>query len=392
MSSPFQQVKPVLITSFVNKVCSLGMSLVPVIIVTRHWGESEGSMALTSIKVASVVGTLAGGWMADRIGARRATLFSFLCVAVGLAAMSAELGLIGFVLVGMVAQYGESVSKIAIRLLTTSSVDRSNQKEALGWIRVANNLAQAFSFSIGALAAGVGVVSLLRLDATMAFVAFVVGWFALPKGNAITRESDIESEGVFDSSRLRTAEPFIACCVFMFGWALLYDIFLSGIAGRLELFHPGEGLRWFSISMVINTVICTMLAVPATNLFQRPSRVFSSGIAAVIIGLAIAVYGIAQPWAVFVGVFVITLAEVALTALTQYTLIRLTPSHAREGTWFGGAMLVAQLGRLAGAALCFPWVVTRTIPDYVPYAAIGIAVATMVIPVYYRREFDNAVS
>lgn len=394
MSSPFQQARPVLITSFVNKVCSLGMSLVPVLIVARHMSAAEGSLTLTCIKVASVVGTLAGGWMADWIGARRATLFSFVCVTVGLLAMSADtdvVGFIGLIVAGMIAQYGESVSKIAIRLLITSSVDRSNQKQSLGWMRVANNLAQAVSFSIGAVAAGVGVAALLRLDAAMAFAAFVVGWFILPKDASREAIDGKGAEGVGDVARLSTAAPFIACCVFMFGWALLYDMFLSGIAGRLELFHPGEGLRWFSISMVINTIICTALAVPATNYMQRPSRVFAFGIAAVIVGLAVAVYGIALPWVVFIGVLVITLAEVALTALTQYTLIRLTPSTRREGTWFGAAMLVAQLGRLSGAALCFPWIITKTIPTYAPYAAVGIALVTMIIPVWYRKEFDRSV-
>ena len=108
------------------------------------------------------------------------------------------------------------------------------------------------------------------------------------------------------------------------------------------------------------------------------------------IGLAIATFGAHHAWLVFLGVLLVTLGEVALGALGQFTLIRLLPGRKNSGSVYAMAMLVMQTGRVLGASLAFPWLVGTE--DYAKLFTTVTAVVLVLATLSYvnRATFERA--
>src|SRR6185295_12732847 len=55
----------------------------------------------------------------------------------------------------------------------------------------------------------------------------------------------------------------------LLGWMFFYELFLEGGAGRLEMLHPGQGLRRFASMMILNSILCAAPSVRASRYFER---------------------------------------------------------------------------------------------------------------------------
>jgi hypothetical protein len=62
----FRQCRPVLLTTFTNRVGSIGLSLVPILLVHKGVTTGQGAFVLSTMKATILAGTLAGGALSDR--------------------------------------------------------------------------------------------------------------------------------------------------------------------------------------------------------------------------------------------------------------------------------------------------------------------------------------
>src|SRR4051812_41200248 len=85
--STFKRTLPVTLTSFVNKAGTIGLSIIPVVLVERKISVDQSAWIMGSIQAASLVGVLGGGWLSDVLGLRGTLLLSFLISGLGLAAV-----------------------------------------------------------------------------------------------------------------------------------------------------------------------------------------------------------------------------------------------------------------------------------------------------------------
>jgi MFS family permease len=354
LNSPaFRQSRPVLLTTFTNKVGSIGLSLVPILLVHRGVSTAEGAMVLTSLKSMILAGTLIGGALSDRLRSRTLVLAALLMSAFGLGLLPFQKTLWLILFCGIIAQLGESLMNVVQRILLMDRVDSVHQKEALGWLRMVNNFAQIFSYGIAAAASSLGVAPLMIFDSVTSLGAFFVGRKLLPStmDSRETTEHGL-SGGEIGGAASKTA--FFSFAVVLMGWALFYELFLEGGAGRLEMLHPGEGLRRFSTMMIFNTILCSAFAVHASRFFQKSWTAITGGLALTAVGILVAVWGMSSQGWVLAGMLLITLGEIMLGALAQYTLMRLTPSKKNAGFYYSLGLTLMQGGRIAGAALAFP--------------------------------------
>src|SRR6185503_16512821 len=83
----FEQSRPLLLTSFTNKMGSIGLSLIAILLVEKGATTAQGSFVLACLKAMIVTGTLVGGALSDRVGPRTLVLGAFLLSAIGLAGL-----------------------------------------------------------------------------------------------------------------------------------------------------------------------------------------------------------------------------------------------------------------------------------------------------------------
>jgi MFS family permease len=379
-SPAFRQSRAVLLTTFTNKVGSIGLSLVSILLVRRGATTAQGALVLAALKATSIAGTLAGGALSDRFDARTLVLAALLMSATGLGLMPFQNAIALILVCGVLGQFAESLMNVVQRLLLVEQVDAAHHKESLGWLRMVNNFAQIFSFSIAAAGSAFGVAPLMLFDSATSLTAFGVGRKILPR--ARVRADDAGAPLGAGDGAPSSVGAFVGLAVVLLGWTLMYELFLEGGAGRLEVLHPGEGLRRFSTMMILNTVLCAAFAVQATRLFRDSWRAMAGGVTLTAAGVLIAGWGMASQSWVFGGMLCITVGELMLGAVAQYALMRLTPAGRNSGFYYSTGLTLMQLGRIAGAGLAFPFLIHAA--DLSRFTALIVAVPLVQLAVLLR--------
>jgi hypothetical protein len=382
----FRQSRPVLLTTFTNKVGSIGLSLITILLVKRGVSTGEGTFVLGTLKATMLAGTLAGGALTDRFGSRTLVLLALLMSAVGLGLLPFQGSIWLILLFGMCAQFAEALMNVVQRILLMDLVDFAHQKESLGWMRMVNNFAQIFSFSIAALGSGLGVAPLMVFDASTSLTAFFVGRRILPLGSGTAAKG--RGLGGSKAEGLATKSAFFRCALVLMGWSFFYELFLEGGAGRLEILHPGQGLHRFSTMMILNTVLCAAFAVQATRLFQKSWRAITGGMLLTAVGILIAAWGMASQLWVFGGMLFMTLGEMMIGAVAQYTLMRLTPGDRNAGFYYSLGITLMQCGRILGASLAFPMLIHAV--SLAPFTLLVAAVLLFQLAVLWSLRGDVA--
>ncbi|MFI5345115.1 MAG: MFS transporter [Elusimicrobiota bacterium] len=382
----FRQSRPVLLTTFTNKVGSIGLSLITILLVKKGVSTGEGTFVLGTLKGTMLIGTLAGGALTDRFSSRTLVLLALLMSATGLGLLPFQSSIWLILLFGMCAQFSEALMNVVQRILLMDLVDFSHQKESLGWMRMVNNFAQIFSFTIAALGSGLGLTPLMMFDASTSLTAFFVGRKILPRtpGTAVKGRGlgGDKSEGQAGRS------AFFRCAVVLMGWSFFYELFLEGGAGRLEMLHPSQGLHRFSTMMILNTVLCAAFAVQATRLFTKSWRAITGGMMLTALGILIACWGMASQYWVFTGMLFTTLGELMIGAVAQYTLMRLTPGDRNAGFYYSMGVTLMQSGRILGASLAFPLLIHAV--SLTPFTLVVLAALTLQLGVLWSLRGEIA--
>ncbi|MDE2511133.1 MAG: hypothetical protein KGL74_08420 [Elusimicrobia bacterium] len=379
----FRQSRPVLLTTFTNKVGSIGLSLITILLVKKGVSTGQGTLVLATLKGTMLIGTLTGGALTDRLGSRGLVLTALLMSATGLGFLPFQDSIWLILLFGMLAQFAESLMNVVQRILLMDLVDFGYQKESLGWMRMVNNFAQIFSFSIAALGSGLGVAPLMMFDASTSLTAFFIGRAILPRRAAAHKGRGL---GGAKSEGPTTKSAFFRCGLVLMGWSFFYELFLEGGAGRLEILHPGQGLHRFSTMMILNTVLCAAFAVQATRLFQRSWHAIAGGMLMTVAGILLAVWGMSSQLWVFGGMLFLTVGELMIGAVAQYTLMRLTPGGANAGFYYSLGITLMQCGRILGAALAFPLLIHAV--SLTPFVAVVLTVGALQSAVLWSLRGD----
>jgi MFS family permease len=366
-------------TTFTNKVGSIGLSLITILLVKRGVSTGEGTLVLSVLKGTMLAGTLAGGALTDRFSSRTLVLAALLISAAGLGLLPFQTSIWLILFCGMLAQFSEALMNVVQRLLLMDQVEHAHQREALGWMRMVNNFAQVFSFSVAALGARLGLTPLMLFDSATSLSAFFLGRKILPR-----RDGPVQSGrglGGELSGGASSRWTFFRCALVLMCWSFFYELFLEGGAGRLEILHPGQGLHRFSTMMILNTLLCAGFAVQATRLFRKPWITITGGMLLTVLGILVAGWGMASQLWVFAGMLLITLGELMVGSTAQYTLMRLTPAGSKAGFYYSLGISLMQGGRILGAAAAFPMLIHAE--RLTPFTALMIGVFALQLGVLW---------
>lgn len=349
---------------------------------------------MTAVKGSTIAATLISGWSSDVAGVRITLLLSLVLAAIGLSFLPLHLGFVILMSSGVVAQLGITSINTTMRLLLTQTVERKNQKEALGWMRLVNNMGQVLSYGLATMTASLGALVLIWFDAATSLIAFFVGMKILPQpvsGISSDKHASSIDKGVDKGTdkRNRAWWPFIGCTLLLTGWNFAYEFFITGVAGRLKVFYPEQGLRIFSMMMVLNTVLCALLAVKATRVITRVVPSLMMGVVLTTTGLVLGVLGVQALPLVFGAILLLTLGEIIYGALMQFLLIRSVPPSRRENMVYSVAILIANFGRMIAAGLAFPMVVSAHNVAGAAWLSAGLGGVSLIILILGNKNFQN---
>jgi len=364
----FRRSLPLLATSFVNRCGTIGLSLLPILLVERHVPAAQAALVMSVVQAAGTAGVLGGGLLADRAGASRAVLASFLLQGVGLGLLPLAPALWAVTLLAVAARVGQSMFMSPARLLLVDWMPHDDQQEAIGWLRTANNAGQIVSYTLGAVFSALGVLPLMLFDAATSLAAATLG-------APLLRRRRVAAPVPRTGADAGTPGAAVLVAVCIGGFTFLYELFMTGTAASFRLRFGEDGLRLFSTAMVVNTVLCTLLGVWAARRLRDPRSVFPAGMALTAAGVLLALHPDAGKPAIFLGVLVATLGEVVFASIAPFVLLRLLPEGRGRGARHGGLLVLQDLGRIGGAAAAFPFVVHGGSPVLFAAGAGAAAVA-----------------
>jgi MFS family permease len=350
--SVFKKTFPLTFTVFVNKCGTIGLNLIPMLLVEKQLTASESSIVMTIIKTTSVVGTFLGSYLCDVFSMKLALLLSFFLSGIGLGILPLISSISALTIFASFAQLGSSMFGGPMRLLIANEVDPDEQQESWGWFRLANNLGQIVSYSVGTFFSSFGINALMYFDCLTSLGATAVGAKVIEDKKET--KSTVESKESFfgDSYKI-----FITFALVTGIFSLMYDMFIVAIAANTKLYFGFEGVKIFSIAMMINTIVCALVAVPASKKIKDPKLAIPLGILFMTLGSIISFHAKYNLTLLYFGIFVVSVGEIFYTALATFILIRITPETKKKGTIFGVALIFQPIGRIIGSALAFPYIV-----------------------------------
>jgi len=360
---------PLLVTALVNRMGTIGLTLIPALLVQHQLSATTSSWIMTTSRIGMILGTLFSGWIVDQKGPKQTLLWALILSSIGLFALPlvTQAPLLAFF--ALVAQGGNAMYPSSMRLLLVRLVDgESQQKVALGWVRMVNNLGQVVSYGIGALAGGWGLIPLFWLDSATGIISAKYAAAKIPAKaeNLVTQVNGPvlwwDPTSLFRQSirsqqeRLKTALGLGALGM---GFSFFYDLFMISSAARLSQELGPDGVSWFSLTMLTNTALCALLAVKATRIFIYPERVIPLAVFFAFLANWICFGTIpdcsqGMLYSTFIAILVLTGAELAFFATSTFALLQWIPKSPYQGRIHSLLVLLQVTGRLIAASISFP--------------------------------------
>jgi MFS family permease len=342
-------VKAIIGGVFVNRVGGfLNIFLVLYLIAEGH-SAAEATLGLGSYGLGGVVGVLIGGMLADRLGARNATVLSMSSSAVLIASLlylhDYLVLLIAVGLVGLVSQIFRPASATLLSELTPES----RQVMIFAMYR--------FGLNVGATAAPLLGFALYNLDhqrftllfwgeSLVALIYAGLAMAALPRRTSRTAEAGAAagpSGGYLDVLRDRRYVLYLIATLLN---AAVYTQYLSTLP--LDVKAQGVPIFWYTFAVALNGVLVIAFELPLTKLSQKWPLKLTVGLAFLLVGLGVGCYGLPLgPAVMIVGTLIWTTAEV-IGAPTVFAYPALAgPAHLK-GRYIGSFQFMFGLGAAVG--------------------------------------------
>jgi MFS family permease len=362
--------KAVLLGIFVNKLAAFIQIFLVLFLTDRGYTAGQAGLALGVYGGGAVLGVLLGGTLADRLGARGATLISMSGSAVLIAALlyvpNYPTMLATVALVSLVGQF----YRPAAMTLITELTPQHQLVMVTAMYRLSLNLGTTAAPLIGTALIALSYDWLFWAEALAALVYAVIAAVALPKRKVVTKEDGAKQDDTAKAEADKQAKRsgyramfadrrYLVFLVAMFINGVVYCQYLVTLP--LDLDNEGFSPLVYGVLVALNGGLVIALELPATKITQHwpTRRAALCGFGLVAIGYS--VYALPPMVAFFVaGTIIWTLAEI-LGAPTLFAYPGMAGPEAVRGRYiasmqaaFGlsyavgpivGALMWSQLGR-----------------------------------------------
>lgn len=353
---------PLLLTSFINKSGTIGLYLLPMLLIEKNLSIAESSLILGLVKASLFIGHFIGGVSSDRLGLRFTVNSSFLISAIGLAGLPFFDSAWLILLCGVFAQAGTAMFTSASRILLSELVARTNFQTALAWLRGTNNLAQMVSSFIAYVFSSMGLKFLFLFDATTSFIALLFGAKWMPDSQEHKKEhKDLKLIAILRDEKFwkdPQTKRYFAIITILFFFFIIYDLCFTGVSAKCKIIWGSKGIEYFTYFNLINTMIGGLLAIPAAQYFKDVRKAFPLGFLLVSAGGLLALNTDHSLIQILIGGLLFSFGEIIFASLSQFIMIEETPKYAK-GTFYGFSLILQSAGRVIGSAIMFPLVIAE---------------------------------
>lgn len=343
-------VRAILLGIFVNRLGAFFQTFLVLFLTERGFSKFEAGFALTGYGVGSMVGVLAGGALADRLGPRLATLMSMGGSAVLLlsvlylhpypALLTAVVG------VGVISQLYRPAS--ATLLSELSAPERQVMVFAL--YRWAMNLGTTAAPLFGAALIAVSYDLLFWAEAVAAVGYGVIAAIALPRRAPARDAAGTAGPSAAGGYRAVLADRRYALYLLaILVNAAVYIQYVSTLP--LTMRDAGLATFWFSVVIALNGLIVITCELLVTKLTQRMPIKLVVGLGFALLGAGLSLY--ALPWGVaifLIGTLVWSLAEI-IGGPTMFAYPGMVAPEQLRGRYIGSMQLMFALGGALGPGL-----------------------------------------
>jgi MFS family permease len=394
-------VKTIVAGVFINRLSGFLNIFLVLYLTSRGFSAGQASIALGSYGAGALVGVFIGGLLADRMGARNATVLSMASASVLTASLlflpTYPLLLAAAVLVGLGGQLYRPAAATLLSELTPD--DRQIMIFAM----------HRFGMNLGATAAPLVGLALFHFggqsynllfwgEALIAICYAVLAWVRLP-GRAALADRTARLHGSAPDAARRAAsgaEPsaggryrvmlrdrrYLVFLVAALLHTAVYSQYLSTLP--LDVVASGLPMLWYTLAVSLNGFIVIAFELLLTKATQRWPFKVTIGAAFALLGIGVAGYGLPIGPAVIIACTVIwSVGEIiGGPALFAYPAV-VSPRHMRS-QYISSFQLVFGLGAAIGPAaggILFSHIGHRVWP----VLALGSLVATLLVLVVVRN-------
>jgi MFS family permease len=348
--------------------------------VTRKFdvGMTEAGLLIGVFSLTSIVGSLFGGALADRLGRKVMLLFglvvsAFTSLLMGLVNVIALFFAI-VVFVGLFAEVGGPAQQAMVADL----LPEEKRTQGFGVLRVVVNLAITIGPTLGGLLASQSFMLLFIGDAVTSLVTAGIVYLALRETRPASREDEAEHtiaqtfSGYVDVVRDGTFVAFLGATMLM---VLVYIQMHTTLAVYLRDSH-GISTRGFGYLLSLNAAMVVLFQFPITRWITKYRALMVRATGTLLYAIGFSLYGFVSTYALFIlSIVIITVGEMFTAPVGQAIVARLAPEDMR-----GRYMAVFGFGWViptAGGTLLAGLVMDNTDPRWVWYGAgiIGLIAA-----------------
>lgn len=338
--------------TFVNRFGSF--VLVFLVLYVKHLGYSTAAagLAASAYGAGSIVASLLGGWVADRLGRRSSLALSMFSSAAAMLALSQARPLpLILVLSGLVGLTTE-LYRPASSALLADLVAPEQRVAAFGVWRFAINLGYAAGPLVAGLLAHRSFFLLFAGDAATSVAFGVLALAALPPGVRPDSRQEVRGKAMRTIATDRRFLLFLSASVL---GAFVY--FQAQTTFALQVVADGHSSVVYGGLLAINGLVIVLVELPLISVTQRLPRVpvLAAGLLLEGLGFGLIPVSGATAWLAFT-VVVWTFGEMVFSPVAGAYIADLSPVHLRGRysgawgfTWGIGLVLAPSLGALVYA-------------------------------------------
>ncbi|HST48017.1 MFS transporter [Jatrophihabitans sp.] len=342
-------VKAIFAGVFINRLGAFLSIFVVLFMTSKGRSPSEAAFALGAYGAGGVIGVLIGGMLADRLGARNATVLSMSSSAVLVASLlylpNYAALLVAVTLCGLVSQIFRPASATLLSELTPEN----RQVMIFAMYRFGLNLGTTAAPLIGFALYNLddqGYTLLFWAESLVALGYAALALVALPRRDrpvAGADEAAAPSGSYLDVLRNRRYVLFL---IGMLLNAAVYVQYLSTLP--LDVKAEGVAIFWYTVAVALNGLIVILFELPVTKVSQHWPFKILVGLAFGLVGLGMLCYGLPLgPAVIILGTLIWTLAEVVGAPAVFAFPAMAGPAHLK-GRYIGSFQFVFGLGTAIG--------------------------------------------
>lgn len=379
-------VKTILLGVFINRFSGFLNIFLVLYLSAKGYTTEQAALALGVYGGGAIIGVLIGGGLADRLGARNATVISMASSSVLIASLlflpNYPLVLLAVALVGLGGQLYRPASATLLSELTP----HDQQVMIFAMYR--------FGLNLGAMAAPLLGFALYNLghqqydllfwgEAAIALVYAVLAWVALPARNRTqpTRDASEDSDPGSYADLLRDRR-YLSYLVATFLHAAVYVQYLSTLP--LDVTAERVPIFWYTAAVSLNGFIVIAFELLLTKVTQNWPFKVTVGMALGLLGAGVAFYALPLgPAVIIVGTLIWSLGEIGGgPAVFAYPAV--AGPAALKSRYIGSFQFMFGLGSAIGP-MAGGWLFVRLGHSVWLVIALGSVLATLLAVTAVRQ-------